>query len=97
MNMQRKLGLAGVLGVAVALGGCFGDDDDEAPARPVLTTAPTQGDIGGSPGNPGTSGDLVAYVQRLIGADSAEADLAEPVDISGIDPQTTDSEDPKDI
>ena len=94
MNMQRKLGLAGVLGVAVALGGCFGDDDNTPAPRPVLTTAPTQDDIGGSSG---TSGDLVAYVQRLIAADPAQADLAEPVDISGIDLKTADLEEPKDI
>ena len=91
MNMQRKLGLAAVLAAAAALGGCFGDDDDAPAPRPVLTTAPTPADIGT------TSGDLVAYVQRLIGADPAQADLAEPVDISGIDLQTIDNEEPKDI
>ena len=88
MNMQRKLGLASVLGVAVALGGCFGDDDDAPAPRPVLTTAPTAGDIGT------TSGDLVAYVQRLIAADPAQADLAEPVDISGITLQTSETDEP---
>ena len=91
MNMQRKLGLAAVLAAAVALGGCFGDDDNTPAPRPVLTTAPTPGDIGT------TSGDLVAYVQRLIAADPAESDLAEPVDISGIDLQTSETDEPKDI
>ena len=92
MNMQRKLGLAAVLAAAVALGGCFGDDDDNTPAsRPVLTTAPTPDDIGTS------SDSLVAYVQRLIAADPTQADLAEPVDISGITLQTSDTEEPKDI
>ena len=90
MNTQRKLGLAMVLAAAAVLGACSGDDDN-TPSRPVLTTAPTPADIGTS------SDSLVAYVQRLIGADSAQADLAEPVDISGIDPQTTDTEEPKDI
>ena len=90
MNMQRKLGLAAVLAAAAALGACSGDDDN-TPSRPVLTTAPTPADIGTS------SDSLVAYVQRLIGADSAQADLAEPVDISGVDLQMSDTEEPKDI
>ena len=87
MNTQRKLGLAALLAAAGVLGACSGDNDD-APARPVLTTAPTPGDIGTS------SGDLVAYVQRLIAADSAQADLAEPVDISGVTLQTSETDEP---
>ena len=89
MNTQRKLGLAAVLAAAAVLGACSSDDD--TPSRPVLTTAPTPADIGTS------SDSLVAYLQRLIGADSTQADLAEPVDISGVDLQTSDTEDPKDI
>ena len=88
MNMQRKLGLAAVLGAAVALGGCFGDDDNTPAPRPVLTTAPMPADIGT------TSGELVAYVQRLIDADPAQADLAEPLDISGVTLQTSETDEP---
>ena len=90
MNMQRKLGLAALLAAVAVFGGCGGDDDAPAP-RPVLTTAPTPDDVGT------TSGDLVAYVQRVIGADQAQADLAEPVDISGITLQTSDTDPPTDI
>ena len=91
MKMQRKLGLAAALGVAVVLGGCFGDDDNNAPSRPVLTTAPTPADIGT------TSESLVAYVQRLVNSDAAQADLAEPVDISGVDLQTSETDEPREI
>ena len=89
MNMQRKLGLAVVLAAVVVFGGCGGDDSP--PSRPVLDTAPTPADIGTA------SGDLIAYVQRLIAADPAQADLAEPVDISGITLQTSEADPPTDI
>ena len=90
MNRQRKLGFTVVLAAVAVFGGC-GGDDDSPPSRPVLTTAPTPADIGTA------SGDLVAYVQRVIGADQAQADLAEPVDISGITLQTSDTDPPTDI
>ena len=90
MNMQRKLGLAVVLAAVAVFSGC-GDDDDSPPSRPVLTTAPTPADVGT------TSGDLVAYVQRVIAADQAQADLAEPVDISAITLQTSETDPPTDI
>ena len=89
MNMQRKLGLAVVLAAVAVFSGCGGDDSP--PSRPVLDTAPTPADIGT------TSGDLVAYVQRLLAVDSAQAALAEPVDISGITLQTSDTDPPTDI
>ena len=89
MNMQRKLGLTVVLAAVVIFGGC--GDDDSPPSRPVLTTAPTPADIGTA------SGDLVAYVQKLIDADPAQADLAEPVDISGVTLQTSEADPPTDI
>ena len=91
MNMQRKLGLAAVLAAVAVFGGCGGDDDDAPAPRPVLTTAPTPADVGT------TSGDLVAYVQRVITADQAQADLAEAVDISGITLQTSETDPPTDI
>ena len=89
MNMQRKLGLTVVLAALAVFSGC--GDDDSPPSRPVLDTAPTPADIGTA------SGDLVAYVQRLIAADPAQADLAEPVDISGITLQTSETDLPTDI
>ena len=103
MNMQRKLGLTAVLAAALALGGCFGDDDDNntpapavppsptAGAAPILLTSPTPADLGtGSEG-------LVAYVQKLIAAAAADptrADLTEPLDISGVTLQTNDTDEP---
>ena len=107
MNMQRKLGLTAVLAVAVALGGCFGDDDDNnnnntpapppsptAGAAPILLTSPTQTDLGT------TSATLAGYLNRLIAAAAADptrADLTEPLDISGITLQTSDTDDSTDI
>ena len=102
MNMQRKLGLVVVLAAAAALGGCFGDDNNDTPApvvppsptagaAPVLLTSPVPADLGT------TSDGLVAYLQKLIvaaAADPTRADLTEPLDISGVTLQTSDTDEP---
>ncbi len=86
MEMQRKLGMALVIGVAVLAAACSSNDDD--------TPSPTAG----VPASASTdAAGLVSYLSRLVQSTGAGDDLVEPADISSFMPPMPETEEPKEI
>lgn len=70
MNTSRKLWVAGALAATLALGGCFGGNDDDAPAPGASNTVP---DSAGA-----SVGAFIAYLLAL----SPNDETSEPATIS---------------
>ena len=89
MEMQRKLGMALVIGMAALAAACSSNNDD--------TPSPTSG----VPASASTdSAGLVNYLAQLVQSTGAGDDLVDPADIGNFNPPTsaaTETEDPKEI
>jgi len=70
MNIQRKLLTAGAMAAALALAGCFGDDDDDTVTPPVGSTE--------VPASAGVS--TASFISFLMGL-SATDETSEPLSI----------------
>lgn len=89
MEMQRKLGLAVVLGTALLAAACSSNNDD-APSPTAGVPASASNDSAG----------LVGYLSQLVQSTGAGDDLVEAADIGNFNPPTsaaTETEDPKEI
>ena len=81
--MNKQLSFAALASTAVLLAACGGDGHNDDGPRSQDLTVPAAASQG--------TGGLISYITMLV---ESSADLLEPVDITGFNPQTSELEEP---